>query len=246
MNAKGLNSNQIKLIAIVAMTVDHLTWTIFPGFQTAWYVIALHIVGRITAPIMWFFIAEGCHYTRNIQKYASRLFLLAVISHFAYTFAFGIPMIPLQTGFFNQTSVIWSLVLSVFLIAIWRTESIPNWEKYAIMALVCVISFPSDWSTIAAMCPFFLYAHRGNFKRQALDIMLWSAVYALVYFLFLDKVYGVLQLFTCLSLPILYCYNGQRGSWKGMKWLYYFYYPAHLVLIGALRLLLHGNISSIF
>ncbi len=26
---KGLNSNQLKLIAIIAMTVDHLTWVIW-------------------------------------------------------------------------------------------------------------------------------------------------------------------------------------------------------------------------
>ena len=31
---KGLNSNQLKLIAIAAMTLDHLTWTLFPGYST--------------------------------------------------------------------------------------------------------------------------------------------------------------------------------------------------------------------
>lgn len=61
----GLNSNQIKLIAIIAMTIDHLVWTIFPGTQHIWYVYALHIIGGLTAPIMWFFIAEGCYYTHD-------------------------------------------------------------------------------------------------------------------------------------------------------------------------------------
>ena len=88
-----LNANQIKLIAIIAMTIDHLTWALFPGLQTQWYVMALHIIGRLTAPIMWFFVAEGCHYTRNIKRYAGRLFLFAVVSHFAYDFAFGIPFL---------------------------------------------------------------------------------------------------------------------------------------------------------
>lgn len=55
----GLNSNQIKLIAIVAMTIDHIVWLLFPGCQHIWWVWCLHIAGRITAPIMWFFIAEG-------------------------------------------------------------------------------------------------------------------------------------------------------------------------------------------
>ena len=27
----GLNSNEIKLIAIIAMTIDHVTWLLFPG-----------------------------------------------------------------------------------------------------------------------------------------------------------------------------------------------------------------------
>lgn len=81
---KHLNGNQIKLIAIIAMTIDHLTWVFFPGMQAVWYVFGLHIIGRLTAPIMWFFIAEGCFYTRNIRKYAGRLFIFAFVSHFAY------------------------------------------------------------------------------------------------------------------------------------------------------------------
>lgn len=71
---KGLNSNQLKLIAIAAMTLDHLTWTLFPGYSREWFVIVFHVIGRLTAPIMWFFVAEGYHYTHNIKKYAARLF----------------------------------------------------------------------------------------------------------------------------------------------------------------------------
>ena len=40
------------------MTIDHLTWTLVPGNSRVWWVIALHLIGRLTAPIMWFFIAE--------------------------------------------------------------------------------------------------------------------------------------------------------------------------------------------
>lgn len=243
---KGLNSNQIKLIAIIAMTVDHLTWAIFPGLQAVWYVYALHIIGRLTAPIMWFFIAEGAHFTRNMPKYLVRLFIFAVISHFTYDFAFGIPFVPLSTGVFNQTGVMWSLFLSVALIAIWNNEKINNWIKVIAIPVFCIISFPSDWSSIAVMAPFFIYSHRGNIKRQALDIVMWTAIYAAVYFIFLDKLYGLLQMFTFLSIPILMQYNGQRGSWSGMKWLFYIYYPAHLIIIGLVRLALHGDISIIF
>ena len=55
---KKLNSNHLKIIAIIAMTIDHFTWLMFPGCQKIWYVMLLHIIGRLTAPIMWFFIVE--------------------------------------------------------------------------------------------------------------------------------------------------------------------------------------------
>ena len=243
---KTLNSNQIKLIAIIAMTVDHLTWAFFPGLQAVWYVYALHIVGRLTAPIMWFFIAEGFHYTHDRKRYMFRLFLFAVISHFAYDFAFGIPFIPLSTGVFNQTSVMWSLAWAVALLIICNSEKIKQWIKIVCIVAICLISFPSDRSSIAVMAPFFLYVHRGEFKKQARIIVFWTFIYALVYFIFIERLYGALQMFTFLSIPVLAKYNGERGSWKGMKWLFYIYYPAHLVGVGLLRLALHGDISIIF
>lgn len=243
---RALNSNQIKVIAIIAMTIDHLTWAFFPGTQHVWYVFALHIIGRLTAPIMWFFIAEGCHYTHDIRRYIGRLFLFAVISHFAYDFAFGTPFVPLSTGAFNQTSVMWSLAWAALLIAVWRRGDVPNWAKIVLLVAACLITFSSDWSTIAMICPFYLYQHRGKFRLQARDIVAWTAVYAAVYFLFLDRAYGVLQMFTFLTVPILARYNGERGSWKGMKWFFYIYYPAHLVVIGIIRVALHGDVPIIF
>lgn len=61
---KKLNSNHLKLIAIIAMTIDHITDLIYPGFPAVPTAILLHIVGRLTAPIMWFFICEGYYHTQ--------------------------------------------------------------------------------------------------------------------------------------------------------------------------------------
>ena len=242
----GLNSNQIKLISIIAMTIDHLVWTLFPGTQHIWYVMALHIIGRLTAPIMWFFIAEGCFYTHDMKKYIIRLCGFAVISHFAYDFSFGIPYFSLEGGLFNRTSVMLSLALSVVCVALSRSENIPQALKTLLIIGCIILGFPSDWSCIAVVCPMYIYTHRGDFRLQPKDIIIWSFVYAAVNFIFLDKPYGILQMFTFLTIPILSHYNGRRGEWKGMKWLFYIYYPAHLFIIGLLRILLHGNISTIF
>lgn len=237
---KGLNANQIKLIAIIAMTVDHLTWTLFPGYNTEWYVVILHIIGRLTAPIMWFFIAEGYHYTHNIKKYMGRLFLLAFVSHFAYNFCFGIPFLPFQTTVFNQTGVVWSLAWGLVLLYIADKTEWKGWQKALATIVICLITFPSDWSCIATMAILGIGTHRGNFKKQMSLMMFWTLMYAVVYFFFIDKVYALIQLGTCLTIPFLKSYNGERGSFKGMGKLFYVYYPLHLFLCGILRVLLYG------
>ncbi len=237
---KGLNANQLKLIAIAAMTLDHLTWTLWPGYSTDWWVVAFHILGRLTAPIMWFFIVEGYHYTHNLKKYAMRLFILAVVSHFAYNFCFGMSFIPFTSTVFNQTGVVWSLAWGLVLLYINDNEHVKQWQKIIWILVICVITFPSDWSCIATMSILYMGINRGNFKKQMEWMMFWTLMYAVVYFVFIDRVYAVIQLGTCLTIPLLRLYNGEKGSWKGMGRLFYIYYPAHLVICGIIRILLWG------
>lgn len=239
-DAHGLNGNQLKLIAIAAMTIDHLTWTIVPGYSREWWALLLHVTGRLTAPIMWFFIAEGFHYTHSVKKYAARLFALAFFSHFAYNFCFGISFVPFQKSFFNQTSVAWSLAWGLVLLYIAGCKELKDWQKIVITILVCVITFPSDWSCVAAMAVLYIGTNRGHFKKQMFWLMLWTFVYAAVYFVFIDKVYAVVQLATCLSIPLLYMYNGKRGNCKWVGKLFYVYYPVHLAVCGVIRIILWG------
>ena len=129
---KTLNGDQLKLIAILAMTVDHVTDLIYPGFPAVPAAILLHIIGRLTAPIMWFFISEGFHYTHDIKKYLLRLGGFAVISHFAYCFAFGIDPVPFRSGIFNQTSVMYPLFVGA--LVLWLQNSgvgMREWQRTA-------------------------------------------------------------------------------------------------------------------
>lgn len=230
-----MTANQLKLIAIIAMTVDHLAWTLFDGYATEWYAVLMHIVGRLTAPIMWYFIAEGYHRTRSVKKYAARLFALAAVSHFAYAFCFGIDA---GTSVFNQTSVAWSLAWGLVLLAVNDSERLKDYQKMIVTVLICVITFPSDWSCVATLAILFIGANRGDFKKQAIWMTVLSVGYAAVYFLCIDRLYGVIQLFTCLSLPLLAHYNGSRGKARWMGKFFYFYYPAHMALCGILRVAL--------
>lgn len=243
--SKILNSNQLKLIAIIAMTVDHIAWAMFDGYPSTLLPLVMHIIGRLTCPIMCYFIAEGYHYTRNINKYTFRLFAFAFVSHFAYIFASNDfvdfkSFIPFYYGnFLNQTSVMWSLAWGLVMLRIADSKNIKSIYKVLLVILICIITFPSDWSCIAALCIMAIGTNRGDFRKQMSWMIFYVALYSLVYFFAIDKVYGVLQMGVVLSIPVIAMYNGKRGKNpkinKFMKWFFYIFYPAHLFVIGLIN-----------
>lgn len=245
---KKLNSNHLKLIAITAMTADHIADLMFPGFPVNAAAIMLHVIGRLTAPIMFFFVCEGFFYTKNLKKYIVRMFAFAFISHFAYCFAFGKNFIPFSDGeILNQTSVMWTLAWSVAALYISKkNEFLKHWQKCILMILICAVTFPADWSSIAVMAILFMYTNRGNLKKQMIGMSLWVSIYAVVSFFFASKLYGIICLFVPIAYIPLKFYNGEKGKAGFMKWFFYAYYPAHLIIIGILRNVLYGDIPILF
>lgn len=243
---RTLNANWIKLIAIAAMTVDHLAWLLYPGYPRELIPLVMHMIGRITCPVMCWFIAEGYYHTKNINKYTARLFVFAVLSHFAYIFASNHfvdwrSFIPFFYGsVLDQTSVMWSLAWGLVMLRVVNSRKIQkDAVKILLVLLICLISFPSDWSCIASLCIMAFGTNRGKFKIQMLWMILYVAIYGVVYFFALDPVYGMLQLAVVLAIPVIGMYNGKRGSNhkvnKVMKWVFYIYYPLHLFVIGWLK-----------
>lgn len=246
---KGLDSNALKTIAIIAMTIDHIAWLSFPDYPHEALPVILHIIGRITCPIMCYFIAEGYHYTKNIRKYTCRLFVFALISHFAYIFASADfvdrkSFIPFYYGnLLNQTSVIWPLAWGLVMLRIVNSEKIQKqWVKTALILLICLVTFPSDWSCIASLCILAFGTNRGKLKTQSVWLIIYVAIYAAVYCFAIDWVYGLVQMGVVLAIPFIKLYNGERGKSprinKFMKWLFYIYYPLHLAILGTIQLAL--------
>lgn len=245
---KPLNQNVLKLIAIIAMTVDHVTWLLYPNYSTEPVAIVLHVFGRLACPIMCYCIAEGYHYTRNFNKYIARLFLFALISHVPYMLqteiysAYGpLCFIPFATGegitrFLNQGSVIWSLAIGLLMLKVNDNEKLNWWVKLLIIVLLCAVAFPVDWSCIAALCVLAIGSNRGKPVKQILWCLLWVSMYVVVYYFSLSKPYAFLQYCTFLAVPLIMLYNGKRGNNptvnKFMKWAFYIYYPLHLLVIG--------------
>ena len=53
---KKLTANQLKIIAVIAMLIDHIAVVFIPTESILGQV--MHTIGRITMPIMCYFIAE--------------------------------------------------------------------------------------------------------------------------------------------------------------------------------------------
>ena len=76
------NSNQLKLIAIIAMVFDHCMIVFMPHHYAVYQF--LRMSGKLTAPIMCFLIAEGYYHTSNLKKYMARLLIMSIVSYSAW------------------------------------------------------------------------------------------------------------------------------------------------------------------
>ena len=65
----------LKIIAIISMTFDHMSYLIFGEFSF------MNYIGRIAFPIFAYQITEGYIHTHNLKKYFFRLFILRFMMH---------------------------------------------------------------------------------------------------------------------------------------------------------------------
>ena len=143
----ALNANTLKLIAVLAMVLDHAA-TVFLA-DTAPAALFFHAVGQIAAPIMCFFIAEGYAYTSNLKKYLLRLFIAAVISHVPYALCFKFTV----WEFWYVTGVLWGL----FGFAVFRESPKKQWAFFGLVTLLHVLQYFVYGSTLPVwLRPFVL------------------------------------------------------------------------------------------
>ena len=222
----GLTGSQLKMIAVVAMTIDHIGAVIWPQ------AIFLRVVGRLAYPIFAFMIAEGCAHTKDMQKYLTKILSLAAVCQVVYFLALG----SLYQG------ILVTFSLSIALIMLLKKAEQEKTTKMKVMAAVAVFltliateilpmvltntDFGVDYGFLGVLLPVCVYFAGSSMKR------FWVA--AGVVALMGLKMGGV-QWFGLLALPLLYLYNGKRGN--GNKNFFYIYYPAHLVVIALLEIL---------
>ncbi len=237
-----LSGNSLKLLAALFMLTDHTGLIFFPKCDI------FRIIGRLAFPMFAFFVAEGCRYTKNRLKHFLTLFLLALGIQIVYFFAVG------QTNM----SVFVTFSFSVLLIYILDNikDLISKKEKTLgiimlslLFVLVSVAAalldklFIVDYGFIGVMTPVFasLCHTRESSPEQIkkydtkLISLLCMAIPLILHIIFDEKWY---QFFSLLSLPLLYCYSGKRGSLK-LKYFFYMFYPAHLVILYGINYLIY-------
>lgn len=135
------------------------------------------------------------------------------------------------------------------LVQLWLQNYKPEMNKYLKHATIFILiwcAFPADWSCIAVLSILWMYKYRGDLKTQMKGMLLYVALYGLVSFFFVSKVYALVTPGVLLIYPLLKRYNGEKGKMSWMKWFFYIYYPAHLIIVGILRLTIYGNVSLLF
>ncbi len=203
----GLNSFQLKCIAMFAMVVDHIGAILFPQ------ALLLRYIGRIAFPIFSFLLVEGYFHTRNIEKYILRLGIFACISEIPYDLAFRGNILDLE-----YQNVFFTLVLGVGMM-----YCLEKYREYG-GKLICVLltMWLANWLSVDyGYKGILLIAIYYFYREQKTEKMILGAGWNLLW--------GKIQSFGALATLFLMKYDGKKG--RNMKYFFYVFYPIHLLLL---------------
>jgi len=228
-----MSAFQLKIIAIIAMTLNHVAH-VFGGFMPNWLYYICYGAGGLTFPIMACLMTEGYKYTRNFKRYALRLLLFALLALVPFGYALGFA--------FN---VLFTLLLG--LICIYLSDHMKSRVGFVFVAiLLTLVTLVCDWALMGV--PMILCYHKIKNKHARLIIpvsiawcfmALFSGLNLLVpgnswLDILPDLLFGFVG--CSATIPLLLAYNGEKGP--SVKYLFYAYYPAHLLVLSVLKFFL--------
>ena len=101
-----MTGNQLKILALVTMTIDHVGVVLLPQY------LVLRIIGRLTYPIFAYMIAEGCFYTHSKRRYLGVIFALGLACQLGFFIAMGSLEQSILTTFVFAIITIYALQLA--------------------------------------------------------------------------------------------------------------------------------------
>ena len=252
-----MNRDQIKYVAMFTMLLNHIA-NIFLEPGTLLFEVMVDI-GYFTAITMCYFLVEGYGYTHSKEKYGKRLLLFALISEIPFCLAFT----EEGTISFVSMNMLFTLFLCfLILYAMEKTTTLPR-QTLCVWGLILASAY-SDWALLAPIFTYWfascglrdeqgrmLPAGDGSPERKRL---LWKVFgKAMLLFGLLNLVENMEQTTPIMAiiqslganagillaaLCIIYLYNGKRAEKHRTfsKWFFYIFYPAHLLVLGLLRI----------
>lgn len=215
------SSSVLKMIAVVTMFIDHFGYALvyWSDSRIPYYQLCRDI-GRIAFPIYCFLLVEGFFHTKSRLRYARNLLLFCILSEIPFNLFLGARLrLP------GNQNVFFTLLLG--LLAIWAMEELRKKHLLlmilpaaACMAAAYLLHTDYDFKGVLLIVIFYLLRDYPlpRFICGALCLYWeWKAIFAWI--------------------PIT-MYNNERGWMKGpvLKYLFYVFYPAHLLLLTWLRL----------
>ena len=219
-----LDGTTLKLIAMASMVLDHVGDSFFP--DQVW----MRVLGRIAMPVFAFCISEGFAHTHDKQRYLLRMGIFSLVSEVPFDLVTA--GVPLESSHQNIMATFFWAILGLMLFERITGEGAPKSREAAGFIMLAVFAMLSvllglDYNMLGCGLIFVFYLLRG----KGLEI---EAAAGAVYPALLRNM-GIYWFGLLGFLPIL-SYNGQRG--RGLKWLFYLFYPGHLLLIWLVRTML--------
>jgi len=204
------NSDILKLIAIVTMLVDHLGYVFFPEF------LILRFIGRLAYPILAYQIYIGFEKTSNFDKYLKRILIFAVISQIPFGLAFDT----------FELNTIFTFSISLMIIKLLKErKTIPLIIIIAISAII-----PMDYGLYGALLPAIFWLFRKDSILTLTATSAWTIGYSL-FFVPFYQLFSLVGIFLSLHLRV-------NIKFKINKWIFYWFYPTHLLIIYFIKLLI--------
>ena len=224
----GLTNNQLKIIAMLSMLVDHIGVQLFPDLQI------LRIIGRLALPIFAYMIAEGCYYTKNRVKYLSLIAILAALCQIVYFIADGSLYLGILVVFSLSICIIFSIdeflkkKNAVSFLVVLLTVGFVIFLTFACPKLLYSYWFAIDYGIYGIILPVVIYFAKGKWMKLISAAIVLAA---------LATTLPSYQWYALAALPLLCLYNGQRGK-ANLKYLFYIFYPTHLAVIYLIDMIL--------
>lgn len=221
-----MSSFVLKIIAIISMFFDHIGYLIMGG--SSWF----NYIGRFAFPIFAFQLSEGYTHTKNLYKYIFRLFVFAIISQIPFM------LFQYSMGINLSLNVFFTLLFGLLAIFIYDKT------KYKFIGILCAFvlgiiaefcKFDYGFYGIAIIFLFYLFRNK-KFKMclSFIIIVILRTLYSLYIYSFnISFIYS--SLFVVGTLFFICLYNGKKG--RNIKYLLYFFYPVHLLLIYLMSLI---------